>query len=382
MRIFLPLPAPTPAPQEPPPPLPTQPVLPDLRRRRSRSFPNSSLASALSVTDAASAGPLEVVAAADAVVVQAVDDDDRFEEVNVRSRQPVPEGESPPPQPPPSSTSSSSQHDSARLGGQTEERIDDSERGFHPGKRDSFVTSRQVFSHEERPCASVNYVTSPSIDEPSNDQASEQKSTSNKQLTKSETVGTVVKTPMSSDASASSQDKLGFVAENDDDDVDDSTSREARRKHSKEAPPHRPKSHQTPQQQLHKPQQQQQHKQRPKSHPKTSESQDETTAYDVSLSKMASETHRFISEGVAAAAAAAVDAVLTHTASAAAAAAASGKEGGTAGTSVGKDGAAASSVSSSSGSGSAGKKVKPGYGVYQPPKRRVGSVEEKSEGQT
>ena len=83
---------------------------------------------------------------------------------------------------------------------------------------------------------------------------------------------------------------------------------------------------------------------------------------------MASETHRFISEGVAAAAAAAVDAVLTHTAGAAAAA----KEG----TSVPVAAATAAKEATPAVS-TPGKKIKPGYGLYQPPKRRGESVEEK-----
>ena len=292
-------------------------------------------------------GPLEVVAAAEPVVVvaDAVDDDDRFEEVNVRSRQSVPEEETTEassPEPP-----VSSRRGSSRKSGRTDERIGDSQRDVD--QRDGLVASRQVYSHEEKPCGSVNYVTSPTADADQN----------LGKLDEARGAPSSLKKPWRSE----SVDQPSTAVSDPGD----------QRQPNKDTPPPRPAQHQTPTSQHKTYPKQQQPKPRPKSQSKTEEGAEEGVAYDVSLSKMASETHRFLSEGVAAAAAAAVDAVLTHTTSAAAAAAASspaGKESIGSG-SQGRDAGGATS-------GSTGKKVKPGYGVYQPPKRRGESVDEKT----
>ena len=294
-----------------------------------------------------------------------MNDDDRFEEVNVRSRQPVPEGESslsqnlPQQKQPPQSCGS----EDRRIGDSTER--DESKSASTPKAK--FVSSRQVYSHEETPCGSVNYVTSPTIEDPRFDSGKENDG-------KGQSVGVTGKnstaktTTITDDGAAKTKLDLNssvIAVEGDEQAQSDSITR----KPSKDLK--RPKSHQQSQSRASLQHQQlpSSNKPRPKSLPKSTDSQDDSPAYDVSLSKMASETHRFISEGVAAAAAAAVDAVLTHTAVAAAA----GKDGiggPAAATSLSKESPATSSTPS------AGRKVKPGYGVYQPPRRRGESLDE------
>merc|ERR1711970_157408 len=142
------------------PPAAPQPAQPDLRRRRSRSFPNSALHSTLSSTDS-STGRLEVVCASDAAAVEDADDEDRFEKVNVRSRQPVLDGE----------TSSQQQQQHPPQSRPPEDRrigdsADEEESIDICISKAKLASSRQVFSHEERPCGSVNYVTSPTVEDP------------------------------------------------------------------------------------------------------------------------------------------------------------------------------------------------------------------------
>jgi len=232
------------------------PCLPDMRRRRSRSFPNSVFPG---MSETSSACEIDkpkntLLSGKKSSPFSGQIQVDDFEEVDVRSRDSVIHA---------GDIHEKQVHVLEKPIGLSyfpPERSAKGTQGHHLAVTAKLVETRQVMSHEEKPCVSVNFATTELADVVS------------PQLRKAVTLDVY-------GDSNESIEKLG-----------------QKQRHSQ--PIYVDNSINN----LGHP--------RPKSQPKGYE---EADSYDVSLSKMASETHRFISEGVAAAAAAAVDAVLTHT---------------------------------------------------------------------